>query len=342
LPLLSEITTAPDGAAIRVGASFVGEAVSVPERARAVGDVLEWSAWLSPWESPEVRLDEACLHRFVRLADAPSTRIAEFALRYGPLYLGPNGLPVALADDLPSRVDEDESLLTGALAVSGATDARRRVWHQEPLEGWRAWARYIRTILVLWHGLREADQPIDPAWRLKQFNIDPGPEDLVFHAGTPLLARDESGEFWLSELGSTVSDLLWPRRVMLLLDDRRSAHEQWEMLAGEVSSRLLEVAGFTVHLRGTRDNPQLELEQPWNRRLGRDVDSAFPTIVGQLLATNIGGVRVQRCADCGMPYPVQRRRKNGRCPLCRPLARSKSVQRSKVKRREREALLARG
>lgn len=133
---------------------------------------------------------------------------------------------------------------------------------------------------------------------------------------------------------------LWPWKLLRLLLGCESADQQWERLAGEANTTLLEVVDFTVHLRRTRNSRRLELELPWQTLLGRPVDSALPAIVSQSLAAITGGERVHLCADCSVPYPVQRRRKNGRCAKCRLRARSESTQRSKRRHRVREASLA--
>jgi hypothetical protein len=312
---MSEIIDVPSGAAFGIAASFAGEMVHLPERARVIDDVLEWSAWESPWLMPQGRIGEACLRRFVRLANDSNTQhFADFAMRYGPLYLGSDGWPVGTADALPSRMDD------------GQGQSTRRVWFQEPLEGWRAWARYIGTVFVLWDELRDADEKIkDPELRLKRVGLDPGSLEPAFEM------------FEMNDLGWTASERLWPWHLLELLEIGDSADQQWDYLAGEVSTRLLEGVNFAVHMRGTRVSPRVELEQSWNPWLSRQVDSALPMIVGQLVATIIGRERTHVCANCGLPYPVQRRRRNGRCPECRPLARSESTQRSKARRRDREA-----
>ena len=137
--------------------------------------------------------------------------------------------------------------------------------------------------------------------------------------------------------GQTVYFRLWPRRVLRSLDACRTAAEQWRVLAWDVSFWLLPMVSYAVFLSGTAERPRIELgRSAWDRKFDFSVRSALPTITGQLLATITGGRNTQLCADCRLPYPVERRRQNGRCPECRPAARSASVKRSKAKRRKRK------
>lgn len=350
-----------------VAAPFAGGWVFLPERVRIIDDVLEWSDWIAVGEMQRGRIDEACLRTFVRLADAPPASIEAFALRYGPLYLGPDGLTVATADELPSRVDREECPPTGASVAGGATDSPGRVWYQEPVEGWRAWARYVRTILVLYNALRGAKTGITPDRHLYQARIPLGPPEPM-HNDNPSMERYVAHLRRLSpglmrrlreaakgpegqhahELYLTVYDRLSPWRLCRLLEDakcpdrqcthERCAHKQWEYLILDVNERLLAVANFTVCLRGTRDNPRVDLEQLTELRIRRSVDSALPTIASQLLASLTDQGRTQLCHDCRLPYPCLRRRQKGRCPECERLARNARVRASKARAKaKREA-----
>ena len=160
LSRLSDIVKDARGTAISAAASLIEDTVSLPDRVQINNDVLEWSDGISVGRMRDGRLNDDCLSRFVHLADASSRHFAAFALRFGPLYLGPDGWPVATADDLPSRVDEDEP---------------RRVWYQEPLEGWRAWSRYIRAVFALWYELRTGEHIIVSEVRLRRLGLDPVP-----------------------------------------------------------------------------------------------------------------------------------------------------------------------
>jgi hypothetical protein len=329
---LSDIMATASGTAFGAAASFAGTRVHLPERVQIRDDVLEWSEGRLVRDIRGGRIDGACLRRFVRLVDAPPEQIAGFARRYGPLYLGAHGYPVAEPDDLPSRIDKDVPPIIGPY-ISGKPLVTNLIWRQEPIAGWRAWARYVGTALVLSHELRVGER-IVPDVRLKRCGLDPGPKNPEIDDDSPLLTRDAEGTFQLSELGRTVYDRLWPWRLLRWLDDCKTADDQWDLLVGDVNLRLLQVADYAVRLDGTLESPQVELGRPWfQHRFGLRVDSALPTIAGQLLATVSEGQHTQLCAGCRLPYPVKRRRENGRCPECRLRARSASAQRSKAKRR---------
>ena len=123
------------------------------------------------------RIDSACLREFIRLADCRPEKIARFAERYGPLFLGPHGLPVNDAD-LPSRIDQSEPPLVGpTIGSTGEQLITYRVWYREPIEGWRAWARYVGTVLVLCHELCGGERIVPDERTLrrpKRIGYDPG------------------------------------------------------------------------------------------------------------------------------------------------------------------------
>jgi hypothetical protein len=337
LTRLSEIIASANGTAFGAAASFAGMWVHVPERTQIRDGVLEWSDAKIVKDMRSDCIDNACLRRFVRLADGRPEQIASFAGRYGPLYLGEHGYPVDRREDLPRRQDESEPPVIGPY-LRGKPLITHRYWHQEPIEGWQAWARYIGTVLVLCHELRNGER-IVPDVRLKRLGFDPGPRNPDIDDDSPCLALDSQGEFELSELGETVYDRLWPWRVIDWLDQCQTADEQWDALVGDVNLRLFEVVRYSVVFGGTINSPQVILAQPFRHRLSLHVHRVLPTIAGQLLAAISGGERTQLCADCRLPYPVERRRHNGRCPECRMKARSASAQRSKAKRRAQSPAL---
>jgi hypothetical protein len=336
LTRLSEILVEAQGTAFSAAASFTNTRVHLPERVQIRDGALEWSDGLRVMDVRGGRTDSACLQEFVSLADGPPEEIARFVERHGPLFLGPHGLPVH-ADDLPSRIDESEPPIVGpTIGRSGESLLTHRVWYREPIDAWHAWARYVGTVLVLCHELR-AGERIVPDVRLKRIGFDPGSRDPELDDDSPCVEHDAQGTLRLSELGTTVYFRLWPWRVLRALDACRTVDDQWRVLAWDVSFWLLPMVSYAVTLRGTAEHPRIELgRSAWDRKFDFQVHSAMPTVAGQLLATIAGGRSTQLCADCRLPYPVERRRKNGRCPECRRRARSASVQRSKARRRSRE------
>jgi hypothetical protein len=337
---LSEMLAGADGSELGAAATFSDMKIQLPERVQIHDGGLEWSEGVVVADMRFGRLNGACLRHFIRLADAPETKIASFARTYGPLTLGEDGYPVD-QDDLPSRIDEEEPPAIGpTLPGSDEPLITRRVWYREPLAAWRAWARYVGTVFLLSHELRAGKLAV-PDVRLKRLGLDPGPNDPNFEHDSPYIERDATGTCQLSALGRTVYDRLWPWRLCRDLEACHTAEEQWALLARDVSLRLLGGLPYEIRLAGTAQHPRVELGQTlFEQMFGyRRIYSALPIIAGQLVAAISGGRGTQLCADCRIPYPVQRHRKNGRCPECRRRAHSAAVQRSKKKRREREATL---
>lgn len=334
LTRLSEIMPGAGGTAFGASAALTGRRLHVPERAHVRDGVLEWSAAYTLAEIRTERSSDACLRQFIRLANAPPQKIAEFAKRHGPLHLGTHGLPVAEINDLPSRRDDDEPPRKFGVA-SGHPLLIRRKWFQEPIEGWRAWARFVGTIVVLAYEVRNGERIVVPERRLRAAGLDPGPPNPMIEDDSPFIRREEDGSLSLSLLGRAVYQWLWPWTLIHDLGECKTADEQWKTIAAHAAVISHEV-NYAASLAGTRSHPTIELGPPTRRfDFGAPlrVDSVFPTISGQMLATITGGSHTHRCTDCQLPYPVKRRRANGRCPECRMIARSASVQRSKAKSR---------
>jgi hypothetical protein len=337
---LSEILEKADGAALGAAATFSDVKIQLPQRVQIRGGILEWSEGVTMADWRFGRLNGACLRHFVRLAYASEARFATFARTYGPLMLDEDGHLVD-QDDLPSRLDEDEPPVIG-LTFRGREKPSvwRRKWYQEPLDVWRAWARYVGTVLLLSHGLRSGKLHAPDVW-LKRAGLDPGPNDPDLEDDSSYIECDETGTYQLSALGKTVYERLWPWRLCRDLEDCRTAEEQWAILARDVSLRLLGGLPYEIRLAGTAQHPRVDLGRTLHEQLFgyRRIHSALPIIAGQLVATISGGHGTQLCADCRLPYPVQRRRKNGRCEECRKRAHSAVVQRARAKeRRENEAV----
>lgn len=335
---LSDIMPDARGMAFGASAAVAGGRRHVPERVQVRGDVLEWSNARTLAQRRYSPAGGTCLRAFVRLHDAPDTRIADFAGRYGPLYLGLSGRPVPDVKSLPSRRDEEELPLIGPYLRNGTPIVTHRIWHQEPIPAWRAWARYIGILLVLSAALREepGTRLVAPERRLRAAQIDPGPKNPEFDDDSPFVQRDETDELRFSPLGWTVWHWLYPWQVIRELDAAKSPEDQWECLMAGVSEAVCREVPYGVALGGTPARPEVTL-LPYRPPLDFghlfSANSAFPLVTGQLLAAITGGHHTQFCASCHLPYPVQRRRANGRCPECRKPARSASVQRSKAKRR---------
>ena len=332
---LSEVLAEVDGAALGAAATFRDMNIQLPQRVQIRAGTLEWSDGVIGADRRFGLLNGACLRHFVRLADAPEAKIASFARTYGPLMLGEDGYPVHHGD-LPSRIDEDEPPVIGpTFRGRDRPLVWRRVWCQEPLAAWRAWARYVGTVLLLSHELRAGKLDV-PDVRLKRLGLDLGPSDPNLEDDSPYVERDATGTYQLSALGLTVYDRLWPWRLCRELEACRTAEEQWALLARDVSLRLLGGLPYEIRLAGTAQHPRVELGRTLHEQLFgyRRIHSVLPMIAGQLVAAISGGQGTQLCADCRLPYPVQRRRKNGRCPECRKRAHSAVVQRSRAQKRQ--------
>jgi hypothetical protein len=194
-------------------------------------------------------------------------------------------------------------------------------------------------VFVLSHELRLGAR-IVPDVRLKRLGLDLGSRNPEIAPDSLCLERTGAGKLAFSDLGETVYETLWPWGVIDWLDRWQSVEEQWGALTAHVNMTLFERAAmsYKLFLGGPMASPRVAIVRPFAERFtAGTVQTAFPIIAGQLLAAITGVERTQLCEDCRLPYPVQRRRANGRCPECRPRARSASAQRSKAKRRDREA-----
>jgi hypothetical protein len=314
--------------------------VEFPARVEVRGDHLEWTDNETGWGSRFGKIDSSCLRRFVRLAGKPAEQIAAFAQNHGVLYLSSeNGFPVLEKNDIPFRIDDDYPPTVGP-KIGGELLITHRLWRQEPIEGWRAWSRYVGIVLVLSYELRKGDRIIAPEVRLRKYidhgDLDLGLKDTWLEDDSPYLERGPDGAMVLSDLGRTIYNRLWPWRLMRELEQRKTAEEQWRWLARDMSARLFPQVEFAIHLDGTADRPQVVLDRPFNERFLAGVGVhrthyVLSSIAGQLLATIRGDMN--HCFDCGLPYPIKRRRARGRCPECARIASNKSARRSKARTR---------
>ncbi len=333
---LSELLATGQRSGYGAAVATAGARVVLPMRVRIHGDQLEWSDTdaFGDGVPPRGSIDGACLRSFVRLADAPSERIAGFARRYGVLYLGERGLPVH-PDDVPKQ--RDDSVPPRDHVRVGKFDIHP-VWHQEPVDAWRAWSRYVGTVLLLAHELRAGERIIAPERRLRSAGFEPGDPKGWIDDDSPCLERAPDGSLELSELGWTVYQRLWPWRLIRDLDQCRTAAEQRRRLANDVSLWMLPFADYEVALGWSGPLPQPRLDRPIvDRIVDGAVNNAFTTVAGQLIAAMSTGRNLQQCTVCFIPYEVQRRRQNNRCPECAKVARSASTQRSKAKRAAKDA-----
>jgi hypothetical protein len=332
---LREIMATAKGSSYGAAAAAVESRVMLPARVQINGEILDWSDHDGTGLGERSgHIDDACLRQFARLADAPPDRFVTFARHYGVLYLGKGGFPVH-PDDLRRRVDHDHPPWIGP-CVGGQPIEDFSVWYQEPLEGWRAWSRYVRAVYVLCHELRQGERLVVPEVHLSRLGVDIGPKDrdVMINA---YLEPTSDGELQMSDLGWTIYSRLWPRRLCRELQRCQTVEAQWDCLVQDVGVRLLRQAEFEIRLGGSWAAPRITLDRPFLDRIAMvwRVHHALSTIIGQLLASASGRANQHQCVDCRLPYPVQRRRENGRCPECRMKARSASVQRSKARQRAR-------
>jgi hypothetical protein len=195
-------------------------------------------------------------------------------------------------------------------------------------------------VLVLGYELRKGGRIIAPEVRLRKYTdhgeLELGLKDPWLEDDSRYLERGPDGAGVLSDFGWTVYYRLWPWRLMRELEQRKTAEEQWQWLAKDVSARLLAQVEYAIHLVGAVDRPQIVLDQPFNERFLGDVGVhrthyVLSSIVGQLITTIRGDMN--NCFKCGLPYPVKRRRAHGRCPECARIASNESAQKSKAKKR---------
>lgn len=334
---LSEIMTTTKETTFSAASAEIEQRVRLPARIQVSGDTLEWSADDGTGRGLRSgRVDKGCLREFARLAAAPPEKFVRFARSYGVLYLEKDGFPVH-PDDAPRRVDAEHPPRQEGHPVLETPS----VWHQEPLEGWRAWSRYVQAVFVLLHEIRKGERLAVPAERLSKLGIViPTDRNTHIDDDSPCLERGPDGELGFSDLGDSVYHKLWPRRVCNELERCQTVEAQWDCLVRDVSVRLLRQTEFEVCLGGSWAAPRVALDRPFLERVRADppVHYALSTIIGQLLATFSGGANTHHCADCLLPYPVQRRREHGRCPECKRRNQRERTQRFREERRAKVAL----
>lgn len=160
------------------------------------------------------------LNAFLRLADQVPEAIADFATRYGVLDICEHGLPSShnrtadnrirgkglhpfLATMSQEMVDGPSEFHCGGRLLPG----RRGNWHWEPLEAWRASARFARAILFIAKDLREGKSATDDAWA--QLGAGPSlPMSPVERLGYQRSVLGRTVTHWLA-LGGVMPVLTW-------------------------------------------------------------------------------------------------------------------------------------
>ena len=319
--------------ALGASAALRGHAILLPRRVRLRDGFVEWTADEARNEPPFRRDRGPLLDDFIRLAVAhpkQDERLVGFVRRYGALHLGDNGVPGGTP---PSEEDPTVPPLVGP-RIGGNLIVTHSMWHREPVEAWRAWARQAWLIVVLGLALR-GQQRIEPDIRLRRsgFGLPPRVDTIELDDGSPCVEPTADGGVQLSDYGDTLYRRLDPWRLIRELGACRTLEEQRMCLAGEVSLRWLRLGSYELRMEWGAALPFVRIDRPLFDRLAPDgVHWCFPALAAELAAWLSSRQQLHECFDCHLPYPVERRRKHGRCPKCRRAAASESSQRSKAKK----------
>jgi hypothetical protein len=277
-------------------------------KTRMVDDSLHWSR--EPNSERVSADDPRLLMQFVELAGAPKVAIAEYAERFGPLWLcAKHGQPVM------HQLDRRRPCLPKFWGKG------RQLEYAEPLRRWRYYSRQARAILNLSIALSNGEEGDQADWQSIL-----GGQPLVLDAPPPLENRMACLSYavnrWLS--CATVSPFLC-------------------VMNGRVRMTFVSEAA----LFGVRSDLLEKVRHPQSAALAvtqqaivgaSGADSLFAAIAVQLAFTACQGAGLARCSACGTLYSPTRAPAVGRlhfCPDCgrkasRRLAKRRSRQKAKA------------
>lgn len=303
----------------------------LPVDVRVRDGFLEWKEW-SNWRNPsDWIVDEGCLERFLRLDDPRRSNdedIVRFARRYGALSLDEHGLPGGTPISVP---DPDSPPPPKGPRVGGKAIVLDETWNREPVEAWRAWARYAKVVLVLGLALHDGRR-IDPEWRLRKANFYAPPMDEELPEDAPYFTRTTSGVVKFSEYGEKM--VLW-YRLIRDLDRAKTLREQRTRWAWDIEGHWLNFSEAALLCTWTKQTPVISLDRPMRQRGVAADPWCFPIVAGQLVATVISGGGMVQCTEgrCGDWFRGERQTKNRKCPDCKRRANSQASQKWKATHR---------
>ncbi len=166
------------------------------------GDYLIWGWGLYGKPLERVKAGAKMLEQFVRLSDAPSQSILDFASQWGPLEICEHDLP---ASHQPHRVTRESHC--GARYLPSLD---RKFQHGEPLSTWRRFSRHARAVLRVAARLHERKLAHPKDWEV----VYEGSPDPPWRPQT--VARDRRllvgiVDDWL-EIGDVRPQVTWTDR----------------------------------------------------------------------------------------------------------------------------------
>jgi hypothetical protein len=270
-----------------------------------LGDSLLWSREAKP--EPVRADDPRLLMQFVELAGSPRVAVAEYAERFGPLWLcAKHGQPTM------HRLDRSRPCLPRFWGKG------RKLEYAEPLSRWRYYSRQARAILNLSVALSNGEDGNRADWRLVLGGSPPALGASALE--TKLACLSYSVNKWLSS--AAVSPFL---RVV---DGRTRVTFVSEAALVGVRS------GLAENIRYPRT---LLLAITHQAIVGASgADSLFAAIAVQLAFTVSRGAGLANCAACGKLYTPTRSPAEGRLHFCPDCGRKASRRLAKQRARKRQ------
>ncbi len=312
-------------------ATPLGEVRScVPSEVRAGPGRVEWSIARSWWVEGKTAAD--CFWTFLRLAtEEDDEAYVRFAQDFGVLGLGTDGLPIT---DWRS-------------AGPGPVVAGDPLWHWEPIEAWRVWARNARALVALSVALK-GDRRIDAARVVQEagLTIEPMPgtdDDEPILQCLPYVETYADGSRGLSNYWLNLNTRLTVRHIVENVGHYLALADQRQSFGGVVGAMWLQYGGLDPLLIWDGDEPGLTLGlsdrrggehrgyTPWPLDGGRPL---FSVLAAHLAAVVCSNQTVNHCHNptCGVPY-LAARRGFGYCAPCRREAEKARKRKSAAKRR---------
>ncbi len=279
------------------------------------------------------------LWEFIKLFRATDDEIADFARRYGVLFVNASGWPDS---EPPTVTYEGETWIDGPSSGRGlpVPDAsvplsktgyvwrmmeRPVVWHREPLTRWRDWSLVFSLLLAFGQELRERETPIDAAALLREWDIDPARiGDDYESQGEGTTETSRIGDDGLVRV-TPEHDHQWPQSSPRFL-----AWKWFPLPPGSVATAEEQRSGIGMWLDRLTTATAMPLHVNWDGGptprllLGRShlddlaqqqPHAAFPDLLAYLISVLAGDRTVHVCPQCGWTYPATRR--SGYCPECR-------------------------
>jgi hypothetical protein len=294
-----------------------GRPVDVTSWGAPVNVILESDRLVWRWDGTgprdkTIKSGNKMLEEFVRLVDAPATRVRDYANRWGVLDLCKHGLPVS-----HSRPPRHSMYPVGRSCVRLQEEPKheREMNGWEPIESWRGFASLFRTLLNLAAAIHKNGPGEPEDWKfLDQWIINASRrgDDHAMHTGR--FMRQKHMRFWEDDWSGDFRNYiegLRLRRKLRVYKIEEMEHDAKmdfaQMFFSECMSYLLTISNVEVFFFWPRTGPIIQLA----------VRGLFDALVVHLMLAVSRSQGFVICSSCGELYAPQKRPRRNQRHYCK-------------------------